>query len=202
MNYYLVSVLDKFPVPMAVGLCLPEQCQLSEVEKFKPTLLKVIQAAVPNMIEEVKGFDKIDTGVTLDDLRIVEPKVENAKVTQITKGSIITMCIMGFFVVTGLCSTLIVWRKNQDEVYLEDDISSPDDLQLRPVLNTQTASFRFFSCFDWASNLSVLTKPLSKQGDEELEVLNFVRVFSCVMVIFGHSYFFMMKSPIQNLESV
>lgn len=36
---------------------------------------------MPNMIEEVKGFDKIDTGVTLDDLRIVEPKVENAKVT-------------------------------------------------------------------------------------------------------------------------
>jgi len=31
MNYYLVSVLDKFPVPMGVGLCLPEQCSLEDV---------------------------------------------------------------------------------------------------------------------------------------------------------------------------
>jgi len=45
-------------------------------------------------------------------------------------------------------------------------------------------------------------KPLAKKGDEELEVLNFIRVMCCVMVIFGHSYFYMMKSPLQNLSAV
>jgi len=61
---------------------------------------------------------------------------------------------------------------------------------------------KFINCFDLTENLSILTKPLAKKGDEELECLNFVRVFCCVMVIFGHSYFYMMKSPIQNLEAV
>lgn len=56
MNYYLVAILDKFPVPFGVGLCLPQECTLEDVEGFKPTLLKSIEAALPNMFEEVKGF--------------------------------------------------------------------------------------------------------------------------------------------------
>ena len=40
MNYYLVSVLDKFPVPMSMGLCLPRVCSIEDVENFKPFLLK------------------------------------------------------------------------------------------------------------------------------------------------------------------
>jgi len=51
-------------------------------------------------------------------------------------------------------------------------------------------------------NIKSLTRPLSKQGDEELEVFNFFRVICCVIVILGNSYFYMMQSPIQNLESL
>ena len=42
MNYFLVSIIDKFPVPMSVGLCLPEQCHLQDVEGFKGTLVDAV----------------------------------------------------------------------------------------------------------------------------------------------------------------
>jgi len=31
MNYFLISILEKFPVPLAVGLCLPSVCTLSDM---------------------------------------------------------------------------------------------------------------------------------------------------------------------------
>lgn len=31
MNYYLVTLLDKFPIPMAVGVCLPPECSLEDL---------------------------------------------------------------------------------------------------------------------------------------------------------------------------
>jgi len=63
-------------------------------------------------------------------------------------------------------------------------------------------SVRFINCFNLFENLSALNKPLSKQGDEELEVFNCFRVVACVWVIFGNTYFYMLKSPLQNLEAV
>lgn len=79
----------------------------------------------------------------------------------------------------------------------------PDEpSRVQPQLNSQSVVNKFLHCFDLVENLSSLTKPLSKKGDEELEVLNFIRVMCCVMVILGNTYFYMMKSPIQNLESL
>ena len=51
-------------------------------------------------------------------------------------------------------------------------------------------------------NLELLSKPLTKQGDEELEIFNALRVIACVWVIFGNTYFYVLKSPLQNLEAV
>jgi hypothetical protein len=70
------------------------------------------------------------------------------------------------------------------------------------VLVKKPRSVRFIKCFNVFENLSVINKPLSKQGDEELEVFNCFRVLACVWVIFGNTYFYMLKSPLQNLEAV
>ena len=45
-------------------------------------------------------------------------------------------------------------------------------------------------------------RPRAKQGDSELEVLNGIRVISCIFVILGQSYFYTLKGPIQNLEAI
>jgi hypothetical protein len=55
-NYYIATVLHKFPIPFTLGLCLPVQCGIDDLNEFKPFLLRMINAMLPNMFEEVKGF--------------------------------------------------------------------------------------------------------------------------------------------------
>ena len=110
MNYYMLAILEKFPVPLAVGLCLPKECTLSDVEGFKPTLLKGIKSVLPNMMEYVKGLDTINYQITVDDLIVVDPKVENAKVTKFTRSSLFTLTLMCIFAMTVIISTLVVWK--------------------------------------------------------------------------------------------
>ena len=118
MNYFLVSILDKFPVPMAAGLCLPQECSLAAVNEFKPTLLKAIQAALPNMIEEVRGFENVNTTLTEADIRIVNPQLENANVIEFTKGSFFVCSLVLTVVVVGVTSTCYLWKQRQDEMFL------------------------------------------------------------------------------------
>jgi hypothetical protein len=72
----------------------------------------------------------------------------------------------------------------------------------RTVRPKDPKSVRFIKCFNVFDNLSAINKPLSKQGDEELEFFNCFRVVACVWVIFGNTYFYVLKSPLQNLEAV
>ena len=66
---------------------------------------------IPNMIESVKGFDKIDSEIRSEDIRIVDPILENSQVTKITRGSMFTIAIMSMFGLTVIVSTLIVWKE-------------------------------------------------------------------------------------------
>lgn len=117
----------------------------------------------------------------------------------------------------ALIAVIISTFKNQsiaediiEEPELLDNSNSPVQDRLNsglpvssraPVIRTNACE-RFIDCFNLFQNIQTLGKPLSKQGDEELEVLNCIRVISCVMVIFGSTYFYMMRGPIQNLEVV
>lgn len=74
---------------------------------------------MPNIVEGVKGFDHLDTNVTLEDLRIVDPRVENEQVTKFTKGSIFFCCLASTICLTVLVATGIVWKQRQDEIQLE-----------------------------------------------------------------------------------
>ena len=154
MNYFLVSILDKFPVPMAVGLCLPQECSLADVNEFKPTLLKAIQAALPNMMEEVRGFENVNTTLTEADIRIVSPQLENAKVTKFTKGSFFVCSLMLTVVVVGVTSTCYLWKQRQDEVLLlhdhgsEGSNSPASDSRLLQLGESQSTTVRVLNCFD------------------------------------------------------
>ena len=57
----MVTVLKKFPIPITLGLCLPQQCQLEDLNDFKPFMTKAINAALPNMFEGVKGITEVPT---------------------------------------------------------------------------------------------------------------------------------------------
>ena len=61
---------------------------------------------------------------------------------------------------------------------------------------------KFLRSFSALQNLRSLSKPRAKMGDQELEVMNGLRVISCFMIILGNSYFYTLRSPIQNIEVV
>lgn len=126
--------------------------------------------------------------VTAEDIRIIEPFQENKRATHFGKGSCLTVIIIAWFLLFAMVSTAMAWRKKEEQQ--EDEVSS---MAIRPK---EPKSVRFIKCFNVFENLSVLNKPLSKQGDEELEIFNCFRVVACVWVIFGNTYFYVLKSPL------
>jgi len=98
---------------------------------------------MPNIVESVKGFDHLNTDVTLDDLQIFYPVQENAKITKLTKGSIlfiilsVTMCLAVVF------STLFVWKNKQDQIQLKTLNNSENEessRRVQPQLNSQSTA--------------------------------------------------------------
>lgn len=59
---------------------------------------------------------------------------------------------------------------------------------------------KFMQAFSVIENINKLSKPRSKKGDSELEVLNGVRFLSCIFIIMGNVFLFTLKSPVQNLD--
>ena len=115
MNYFLVSILDRFPVPLSIGLCLPHPCSVEDLESSKPTLfLPFIQSTLPYLFEDVKGFEaKHD--LTADDIRIIEPYQENKRVTHFGKGSLLTVVLIAWILLFAMVSTALAWRKRETE---------------------------------------------------------------------------------------
>lgn len=119
MNYFLIAVLEKFPVPLAVGLCLPAICTLEEVQEFKPFFLNGIQGTLPNLFADVKGFNHRSVQLQPEDLRVIEPKAENELTSQYTNGSFLFMILLSMFLLAVTASTLIIWTSKSEEIHLE-----------------------------------------------------------------------------------
>ena len=62
------------------------------------------------MLEDVKGFAVVPT-VDETDVDFVQPKVENAKVTQYDIVSAIVVLMMVFFSLTTLVATFMLWSQ-------------------------------------------------------------------------------------------
>lgn len=116
-NYFMITVLKKFPIPFTMGLCLPSECKLADLQEFKPFMTKAINAALPNMFEGVKGFAAVPT-VEESDVNFVDPKVENEKVVQFDVVSVIICVIISFFAIMTVISTFLMWTHEQDALKL------------------------------------------------------------------------------------
>jgi len=74
---------------------------------------------MPNIVESVKGFDRLNTNVTLDELQIFDPEQENNRVTKLTKGSILFVILSAAMCLAVIISTLFVWKNKQEQIQLE-----------------------------------------------------------------------------------
>jgi len=118
-NYFMVTVLEKFPIPFTIGLCLPNECSLEDLNEFKPFLTKAINSALPNMFEEVKGFAVTPT-IEESDVKFVDPKVENDKVLQFDVVSGISCFLIVFFSLMTLIATFLLWSQSRDSLRLRN----------------------------------------------------------------------------------
>lgn len=56
-HYILASVPKVFPIPMSIGLCIPEVCTVSDFNEYKPYLVELLDQIIPEVFEGIKGFD-------------------------------------------------------------------------------------------------------------------------------------------------
>ena len=177
------------------------------------------------MFEDIKGFSATPH-IEQSDLTFVDPKVENDKVLKFDVVSGISCLMIVFFALTTTIATFLLWSQERDQLKLQrgrsgsDTSNSPSGGARRqgsfsrssesqssfastgsaPSENSGCA--KFLRSFSLMENIARLSKPRSKVGDQELEVMNGLRVLSCILIILGNSYYYTMRSPIQNLEVV
>lgn len=109
-NYFMVLILHRFPIPFTWGLCMPSQCQVEDLMEFRPFLAKAFNAAIPNMFEDVRGFDP-KTLIDEADILVVESHVENVKVRQFSTGALMVLIFFLAFAFTVLGATGVLWRR-------------------------------------------------------------------------------------------
>ena len=78
----MLAILDKFPVPFGIGLCMPQQCTMDDMNDFKPFITKAVNSALPNMFEDILGFNNTAQMAVIseDELVFYDSKKENEKV--------------------------------------------------------------------------------------------------------------------------
>lgn len=96
---------------------------MKDLQEFKPFLTKAINAALPNMLEGVKGYAATPT-VDVSDIEFVDPKVENDKVVQFDLVSIIICTIMAFFALVTCIATFLMWSYERDALKLQRNRTS------------------------------------------------------------------------------
>ena len=113
-NFYMATILHRFPIPMSTGLCLPKQCSLSDLEEFKPFLLKVVNGVLPSLLEGVRGFDHTgDSPITQDDLLFVDVARENGKVNGFGGGAALVCSVLVTFLILVSVSTVMLWKQKE-----------------------------------------------------------------------------------------
>jgi hypothetical protein len=111
------------------------------------------------------------------------------------------------FFIAILVSTFILMKRRKiayesyQKRHRQGPITSPTE-QIDRNTAQITKCEKLMRCFSISDNLNNLMKPRAKQGDEELEVLNGLRVMFCALIILGNTYFYILRSPLQNLEAV
>jgi hypothetical protein len=74
-NFFMATVLDTYTIPMSLGLCMPMACTLNDLNKFKPTILKIVNDSLPMVFSEKEGIQTTQV-LTESDVVFVDPQFE------------------------------------------------------------------------------------------------------------------------------
>lgn len=75
-NYILASVPHVFPIPIALGICVPSVCNVPDFINYQPYIVAAINSIIPEFFKDIKGFD-VSTKLKTSDLKFDDSKREN-----------------------------------------------------------------------------------------------------------------------------
>lgn len=80
---------------------------MEDLNEFKPFLAKAVNSVIPNMFEQVKGFNS-ETHIHAEDIIFVDSVAENAKATTFSFGALIFCVLATIFLLMIIISTAIL----------------------------------------------------------------------------------------------
>lgn len=115
-RYVLATVPHALPIPMSLGLCVPDVCTVQDFNNFKSYLVGAANALIPDLFAGVKGFD-LRTQLNADDLHFEDSLRRNQEVTRADAWGWITVLLVVFFVFATVLSSVASWyfKKEQDK---------------------------------------------------------------------------------------
>jgi hypothetical protein len=107
-RYILATVQQAFPIPMSVGMCVPDVCTVQDFNNFKSYLVQALNAIIPELFEGVKGFD-LKTQLNTDDLKFEDSVKRNLEATKADAWGWITVLLVLFFVLGTIAASVAKW---------------------------------------------------------------------------------------------
>lgn len=119
-SYILISVPKVFPIPMSIGLCLPDACTIEDLNEFKPFLVQSLNYIVPTAFEGIKGFN-LQTHLDDKDVIIEDSEKKNKEITKAGGLSWIIVMLVIFFILSVILSSFAAWyfKKENEKFQLE-----------------------------------------------------------------------------------
>ena len=104
-RYILATVPKALPIPMSVGLCVPDVCSVQDFNNFKSYLVQTANALIPELFAGVKGFD-LTTQLNTDDMHFEDSLKRNQEVTRADAWGWITVLLVVFFTLATILSSV------------------------------------------------------------------------------------------------
>jgi hypothetical protein len=97
-----------FPIPMVLGLCVPDVCTVSDFNNFKSYLVTAINAMIPQLFEGIKGFD-LTHQLNTDDMHFEDAYQKNKEATKADAWSWIIVLVVIFCLLSVIISSIAFW---------------------------------------------------------------------------------------------
>jgi hypothetical protein len=118
--YYLLTCKDddkcneKFLTTMSIGLCVPQQCGVEDIESLLPEFLYFINSiAIPYEFSHIVKKNESNPQLLMEDLKIVNSEEKNKEVTKIRFGNIMMIILLLTMGAAVIGSTVYGWTEEK-----------------------------------------------------------------------------------------
>jgi hypothetical protein len=113
-RYILATVPHALPIPVSVGMCVPQVCTVQDFNNFKVYLVQAANSILPEFFENVKGFNS-KTQLNTQDMNFEESYKRNMETTRADAGGWFISLIIFMMVFTVILSSIALWYNKKEQ---------------------------------------------------------------------------------------